>query len=127
MLFKALLPDKPPNLQVTNVKSRSAEITWQAPEDTGVGRLERFLIKLTKDNSLIWNKTTEIEYTYTLNNLTPYTTYKISVAAENQHGFGEETTESLTTPEDGKNLTHIKLHTLFLAQFMGVCLGCQLS
>ena len=127
MFFKALLPDKPTNLQVTNVKSRSAKITWQSPQNTGDGILERFLIKLTKDNSLIWNKTTGIQDTYTLDNLSPGTTHKISVAAGNQHGFGEETIESLTTLEEGKNLTHIKLHTSFLAQFIGVCLDCQLS
>ena len=104
MFFKALLPDKPTNLQVINIKSRSAEITWTASQNTGDGRLERFLIKLTKENSLIWNKTIGIENTYTLDNLTPYTTYKISVAAGNKHVFGEETIESFTTLEEG-NLT----------------------
>ena len=99
-----MLPDKPSNLQITNVKSRSAEITWTAPQNTGDGSLERFLIRLTKDNSLIWSKTTGIENTDKLDNLTPYTTYKISVSAGNKHGVGEETIESFTTLEEG-NLT----------------------
>ena len=104
MFFKGLLPDKPTNLTFTNIKSRSAEITWQAPLNTEDGSLERFLIKLTKQNSLIWSKTTGIQNTYTLDNLTPYTTYKMSVAAGNKHGFGEEIIKSFTTLEEG-NLT----------------------
>ena len=120
MFFKDLLPDKPTNLQVTNLKSRSAKITWTAPQNTGDGSLERFFIKLTKDNSLIWSKTTEIQNTYTLDNLTPYTTYKISVAAENKHDFGEEIIKLFTTLEEGKNeisfLCNLLVYTYTLSQ-----------
>ena len=106
MFFKALLPDKPTNLTVTNIQSTSVEITWKAPQNTGDGSLERFWIKLTKKNSLISNSTTGKDSTYKLNNLTPYTIYKISVATGNKHGFGEETFKSFTTLEEGKMILY---------------------
>ena len=107
----ALLPDQPTNLTVTNIKSRSAEISWIDPVNTGNGDLTRFWIKLKKDNSLIQNITTDKVNKYTLNNLTPYTTCEISVAAGNIHGFGEETKTSLLTSEEGEN--EIKIISTF--------------
>ena len=103
----ALLPDQPTNLTVTNIKSRSAEISWIDPVNTGNGSLTRFWIKLKKDNSLIQNITTDKANKYTLNNLTPYTTYEISVAVGNIHGFGEEIKTPFSTSEEGGNDTHI--------------------
>ncbi len=102
-LFVALLPDKPTNLMVTNIKSRSAEISWLDPENTGDGNLTGFWIKLKKENSLLLNTTTNKLNKYERDNLTPYTTYEITVAAGNKHGFGEETITSFITPEEGKN------------------------
>ena len=99
----ALLPDQPTNLTVTNIKSRSAEISWIDPVNTGNGDLTRFWIKLKKDNSLIQNITTDKVNKYTLNNLTPYTTYEIYVAVGNIHGFGEEIKTSFSTSEEGEN------------------------
>jgi hypothetical protein len=58
-------------------------------------------IKLKKEKSLILNTTTDIVNKYKLEKLAPYTTYKISVAARNKHGFGEETITSFTTSEEG--------------------------
>jgi hypothetical protein len=99
--FLALLPDKPTNLTVTNIKSRSAEISWLDPENTGVGNLTGFWIQLKKENSLIQNITEDKNNECDLDNLTPYTTYKISVAARHKHGFGEETITSFLTLEEG--------------------------
>ena len=100
-LFKALLPDKPINLAVTNITSRRAKITWQSPQNTGAGKVNNFFIKLRKDNLLIWNNTTAKENINTLDNLIPYTTYRISVAAKTEHGLGEETTISFETLQEG--------------------------
>ncbi len=101
--FLALLPDKPRNLTVTNIKSRSAEISCLDPENTGDSDLTRFWIKLKKNKFLNLNTTTDKVNEYKLDNLTPYTTYEISVAAGNKHGFGEETNTSFITSEEGKN------------------------
>ena len=113
----ALLPDQPTNLTVTNIKSRSAEISWIDPVNTGNGSLTRFWIKLKKDNFLIQNITTDKANKYSLNNLTPYTTYEISVAVGNIHDFGEEIKTPLLTSEEGGNETHI-ISTFFALLFI---------
>ena len=102
-VFPALLPDQPTNLTVTNIKSRSAEIAWMDPVNTGDGDLEGFWIKLIKNGSLIQNIIINKVNQHTLSNLIPYTTYEISVAAGNKHGFGEETSTSFSTSEEGGN------------------------
>ena len=102
-----MLPDKPTNLTVTNITSKSAEISWLDPENHGVYSLSRFWIELKKENSLILNITTGKVNEYEINNLTPYTTYKISVAAGNDHGFGEETITSFLTSEEGELLKDV--------------------
>jgi hypothetical protein len=100
--FLALLPDKPTNLTVTNIKSRIAEISWLDSENTGDGNLTGFRIKLKKENSVIQNITKNKDNEYDLDNLTPYTKYDISVAVRNKHGFGEEIITSFLTSEEGK-------------------------
>ena len=98
-----MLPDQPTNFTVTNIRSRSAEISWVDPVNTGDGSLTRFKIKLKKENSFIKNITTdETGKTYELENFSPHTKYEISVAVGNKHGFGEETKTSLLTSEEGK-------------------------
>jgi hypothetical protein len=58
---------------------------------------------LKKENSLILNITTGKVNEYEINNLTPYTTYEISVAAGNySYGFGEESSTSFSTTSDGE-------------------------
>ena len=105
LLLTDIEPDKPTNLTVTNITSRSAEISWLDPEyhgaDGGYG-LSRFWIELKKENSLILNITTGKVNEYEINNLIPYTTYAIYVAAGNRHGFGEETITSFSTSEEGE-------------------------
>jgi hypothetical protein len=87
---------------VTNIKSRSAKISWADPNNTGDRDLTGFRIKLKEKNSLIQNITKAKDNEYDLDNLTPYTTYKISVAVGNKHGFGEETITSFLTSEEGE-------------------------
>ena len=98
----ALLPDKPTDLTVTNIKSRTARMYWVDPNNAGDGNLTGFWIKLKKENFVIQNITNYNENEYEIHNLTSYTTYKISVAAGNKHGFGEETITSFKTSEEGK-------------------------
>jgi hypothetical protein len=97
--FLARFPDKPTNLKVTNIKSRSADISWVDPENTGDGDLTGFWIR---GNSSILNKVTNKVNKYKFDNLTPYTTYEISVAAGNKHGYSEGTITSFSTTEEGE-------------------------
>ena len=53
-------------------------------------------------NALIHNITKVKVNNYQMINLTPYTTYEISVAAGNKHGFGEGIISSFTTSEEGE-------------------------
>ncbi|CAB4004464.1 collagen alpha-1(XIV) chain isoform X6, partial [Paramuricea clavata] len=100
-----IAPDKPTNLTVTNITSRSAEISWQDPENHGRYGFSRFWIELKKDNSLILNITTGKVNKYEINNLTPDTTYEISVAAESDYyGLGEESITSFLTSKEGECL-----------------------
>jgi hypothetical protein len=99
----AALPDKPTNLTVTNITSTSAEISWLDPKNRGAYGLSRCWIKLKEANSLILDITTRRVNKYKISNLTSYTTYKISIAAGNYYGFGEETVTSFsTTSEEGE-------------------------
>ncbi len=97
-----LAPDKPTNLTVTNITSRSVDVSWLDPKRRGrYNYISRFWIKLKKENSLILSITTGKVNEYEINNLTSYTTYEIYVAAGNYYGFGEETTISFLTSEEG--------------------------
>ncbi len=94
----AVIPGRPRNLKVTNITSRSAEISWLYPYNL---RLSNFWIKLKKQNSLILNVvTTETVNKYEIRNLTSYTTYEISVAAGNECGFSEEAITSFSTASE---------------------------
>ena len=97
-----MLLDKPSKLTVTNVTSESAGISWEDPANGGNNDLTGFRIKLTKDNTVILNITTNKVNKYEIDNLTPNTAYEISVAAGNQKRFGEETITSFTTLGKGK-------------------------
>ncbi len=93
----AAIPGRPRNLKVTNITSRSAEISWLNPDNLW---LSNFWIKLKKQNSLILNVTTGRVNKYEIRNLTSYTTYEISVAAGNDRGFSEEAITSFSTASE---------------------------
>ncbi len=103
LFYIGLLPDKPTNLTVTKITSRSADVSWLYPKRPGfLAYIYNFWIKLKKEKSLILSITTRKVNEYVIDNLTPYTTYEISVAAGNYLGFGEETNTSFLTSEEGE-------------------------
>jgi hypothetical protein len=98
---------------VTHITSRSVNVSWQDPENVGESDegLSGVWIKLKKDNSLILNITTTKVNTYEINsNLTPHTTYEISIAVGNRDGFGDGNISSFTTSEEGETAM-IVLHS----------------
>ena len=118
LFYIGLVPDKPTNLTVTNITSRSADVSWLDPKRRGeYDRFSRFWIKLKKENSEILSITTGKVNGYEINNLTSYTRYEISVAAGNSNGFGEETITSFLTSEEGEcYIEHAKFKTANLVQ-----------
>ena len=95
--------------------SRNAEISWQDPQNTGDGNLTGFWIQVKKGNFLVQNITTSYKVNkYEANNLMPYTTYEISVAARNKNGIGEESIISFMTAEEGQCIKrYIKIELKF--------------
>jgi hypothetical protein len=53
---------------------------------------------------------------YEINNLTPYSTYEISVAAGNYYAFGEESNTSFLTSEEGELLKDVCFTRLLQAK-----------
>jgi hypothetical protein len=97
------LADKPTNVTVNAIASRSATISWQDPEILGVQSLLNFRFEVKKDNKIILAITLPKVNKYNINNLAPYTRYQISVASGNIfYGFDEEAIFLFTTSEEGR-------------------------
>ena len=78
-------------------------ISWLDPENqSAYVNSSRFLIKVENENLPTWSIATGNKNEFKLNNLTPNTTYKISVSAGNRYRFGEESVISLLTSEEGE-------------------------
>ncbi len=101
-----LTHDRPTNLTFANITSRSAEISWLDPQNLGRYGLSRFRIKLRKGKSLILSNRIRKVNEYKLDNLTPFTTYEISIVAGNHQGYSGETITSFVTLEEGKFFTY---------------------
>ena len=96
---------------VTNITSRSVVIFWQDPQNKGETNREGltgFWIQLQRGKSSIQNITTDKVNKYEIVNLTPYTTYEISVTAGNKHGFGNAGNISLFTTSEEGEITRIR-------------------
>ena len=100
-VFSVSFPDEPTNLTVTSITSRSVEISWVNPKNRVNYGLSRFLIKLKKDNSLIFSVTTGMVNHYSIHDLSPYVTYEISVTGGNSQGFENAATTFILTSEEG--------------------------
>ncbi|CAB4044796.1 titin-like, partial [Paramuricea clavata] len=91
------LPDVPGKPSISNIKSQSAVITWEAADDYLESRLERYVVRVSNENyTMKINVTSGIEVknpTYHLRNLTEHTSYKVSIAAENVIAISSFTAE----------------------------------
>ena len=108
---QAVVPHKPRNLTVTNITSRSADVSWldpANPNDQGYSHryVTKFFIIFKKDKSIVLNITTDNRiHDYEINSLIPYTTYEISVAAGNDIGYGKEAVLLFLTSKEGMHYT----------------------
>ena len=112
LCFSAIFPDKPTNLTVISIASRSVEISWVTPKNEGSYGLSNVLIELKKDNSPILSITTEIVNHYKISDLSPHITYEISVTGGNYKGFENAATAFILTSEEGiySNIKIIDVH-----------------
>ena len=100
----AAITDKPTNLTVTAITSRSATISWLDSKVRGLYGLSNYRIEVKKDGNLILALSTlKVVNEYKIDSLTPYTTYEISVASGNWViGFDDGTISSFLTSEEGE-------------------------
>ncbi|CAB4043108.1 receptor-type tyrosine- phosphatase F-like, partial [Paramuricea clavata] len=81
-----VLPDVSGMPSISNIKSRSTVITWEAADDYLESLLERYIVRVSNENYTmkidVTSGTEENNLTYHLLNLTEYTSYKVSIAAE---------------------------------------------
>ena len=97
-----MLPDKPTNLNVTDITSTSAKIAWLDPIIQGLYGISNFRIRLKKGSSLILNIITAKVNSYKISNLSPETTYEISVAAGSYRNYGEEIVSMFQTSKSNE-------------------------
>ena len=101
LCFSAVFPDKPTNLTVISITSRSVEISWVSPKNRGYYGFSNVLIELKKDSSPILSFTTGIVNHYKIRDLSPHTTYEISVTGGNYKGFENAAIAFILTSEEG--------------------------
>ena len=101
LCFSAVFPDKPANLTVISIASRSVEISWVNPKNGGYYGFSNVLIELKKDNSPFLSITTRIVNHYKIRDLSPHITYEISVTGGNYKGFENAATAFILTSEEG--------------------------
>ena len=97
LLYLLVLPDVPRQLSISNIKSRSAIINWNAADDYLESRLEKYVIQVSNGSyTMRINVTSGIKWknhTYRLQNLTEYTSYNVSIAAESTVAISDFTEE----------------------------------
>ena len=99
--FIVLLPDAVKQLTVSGKTAITADISWTLPEYEGHVGITYFLISLN-DSSLSTNVIRQSDnYQHQLNNLKPYTNYKVTVQAGNAYGLGSITSKTFRTDEAG--------------------------
>ena len=91
------------NLEVNNITSESAVINWTNPDDVFLNSNKFYIDGVLKD--------TQKRTSYNLNNLTPYTTYKVTVSAV-YNGIEVKRDITFTTAKDTtppNNVTDFKV------------------
>ena len=104
----------PQNFVVTADSSRSLQLTWESPtEISSNGPITGYTVVIVSDSGFFMEYMT-IDTQLIIRDLSPFTTYVCSVAANTTIGQGPYTMNvSITTPEDGMSLSGIlNLHSI---------------
>lgn len=118
--FTCTAPSGPPiNVRLTAILARSITLSWNLPLPGDLnGVLTGYTVKVENTDSGDTNLFTTTETVYTVDTLTPYQNYNISVAASTVVGRGPfSASTSVVTPEDGKNLYEHIIPMIILRNF----------
>lgn len=106
-LYKLSVPTSAPiGLDVVSQSSTSVTVSWSPPQsERQNGIISRYSVNVTKSNSGESSLLSTADRSITLEQLDPFTTYLISVAAQTAIGLGPYTLPlTVTTNEDGNDL-----------------------
>nr|XP_006823015.1 PREDICTED: titin-like [Saccoglossus kowalevskii] len=90
------VPGAPKNPEVSDITSKSAQLTWQPPNSDGGSEITGYIIERKDQYSSRWvaaGKTTEL--TYQVTDLKEGNQYEFRIAAENKAGIGKPCSPTL--------------------------------
>jgi titin len=92
-------------VSIFNITSNSAEIRWNAPDDTGGAPLISYIIEIREATRSFWRRAATVSATstaYTLRDLTPGAEYVVRIMAKNQEGESSPlTSDFIAVPRAG--------------------------
>lgn len=98
MIYFAGPPSPPINLNVKDVTSRSATLTWEAPQFNGGTEITGYVVEKKLEFMPKWEKVYTLEaftLEYTFENLKERSDYRFRVFAENSIGLSAPTTSDV--------------------------------
>lgn len=102
----------PQNIVLQTVGSNNATLSWDAPNYAST-----YIVQSRVKNTLNWGGTTVLDNSYSLNNLSPNTTYEFRLRAQCEGGLTENTSSAFSAP--------IEFTTL--PATLGVCAAPQIN
>ena len=102
--FFTTAPTAPPNsFSTTSIGSRNVALAWTLPEESGRnGVIISHTVMCSESNGDLISTLSTTNFTVTLEDLSPHTSYNCSVYAFTSIGSGPATTVNFTTADDGK-------------------------
>ena len=97
---KAMVPDSPTGLVVSNLTPSTASLAWTSPEFSGGANITDFKVELSRDQGVTWNSAKQYESTsqsINVSGLAPGTNYQIRVSAINEAGASSYLNGSVKT------------------------------
>ncbi|CAL8246507.1 unnamed protein product [Lota lota] len=97
--FKTTMPDKPTDMQISEVGPDSAVVVWGAPQSQVTG----YMLVLSKQGNVLYSRRVPLDVTrYHLTDLEPETEYTVTLHSYLEQDLSPETTEHFTTtPQTG--------------------------
>lgn len=110
----AIVPDAPRNLVAREITQRGFVLDWEQGDYNGGSTVKNFTVEASKDGSNTWTSLKpgpSSSTNFTVDGATPGTTYQIRISAQNDAGFSQYLTGSVTTlneaPAAPQNLRYV--------------------